>query len=239
MKVLLYTISDFKPYSIECIDLLLRSIITDIYYDFAIISNQSTHISTNHNIIVDNNINHSYIYLKYSKQIPKNYDYYIYLDSDILYFDKISKLLPLYKQFTIVKENMKIEKNPWFYYPFNIDPIEDELIQNSEAINAGSFAYNNNQLSIIHTIYDMCIKHHNDDPLHNAKLEQSSFNYIVNKNNNFDLSNCYDITDATMLFASNKKPDTNKVLYHFCGFTGEMITKYVNMKKFYELYTNR
>jgi hypothetical protein len=241
MKILLYTISDFKPFALECIELLLKSIIQDIDYDFIILSNSLPKIFTNFNVIIDDTKTSNYIgYLKYSPKIPKNYDYYIYLDSDILYFDKISKLLPINKNFTIVKENSRILKNDWYYFHY-IDTQDDYVLQQSEAMNAGSFAFYKDKCSYISEIYELYKKftHINNTCHSNAKLEQSIYNYVINKMNNFDLSHCHDITDQTILFAANKKPEDNKKLYHFCGFTNEMESKYRKMKIFYDRYLNK
>jgi len=240
MKILLYTISDFKPYSVECINLLLSSIEGDMHYDFAVISNNKSKIDTNLDIILDTDLNSRYVgYLKYSPKIPTTYDYYIYLDSDILYFDKISNLLPISKNFTIVQENNQINKNDWYYFKYLKDPEEDLILQNSKAVNAGSFAYSKNNLEAIKEIYYLYKTYYQNNMFHDVQLEQSIYNYIVNKTNNFDLSNCKDITDTTLLFASNKQPRSDKKLYHFCGFTNEMESKYRSMKKLYELYIDQ
>jgi hypothetical protein len=236
MKILLYTICDFKPYAINCIELLLKSITFDIEYDFLIVSNKINN-DTNYRVITESSIQSEYIgYVKYSPLIPNNYDYYVYLDADILYFDKISKLLSTNANFTIVKENCNIDKNDWYYFKY-VDVQESQVLQNSHAVNAGSFCYTQNQIEHINQIYKLYVKHCKNNINHDVRLEQSIYNYIVNKVNNYDLKDCYDITDKVQLYAGTKPMCKNKTLHHFCGFTNEMYTKYITMKNFYDQYT--
>jgi len=72
---------------------------------------------------------------------------------------------------------------------------------------------------------------------HDVRLEQSIFNLFINLQSNYTLSNCYDITNIVELFASEKNPMSNKKLYHFCGFSNEMSSKFYYMKEFYDKYT--
>lgn len=239
MKILLYTISDFKPFSLECIDLLLSSITKDICYDFCIISNTAIdNHSTKHNILIDSELKSNYIgYLKYSPKIPPDYDYYIYLDSDILYFDKLSKLIRLDKKYTLVYENEKINRNPWWY--FHHSGSDTTLLEKSQAINAGSFCFAKSEYPILKDIYNTYANHITDDVHSNAQLEQSIFNYYIYNYTNFETHYVYDISSFAQLFASNYPIQNDKKLYHFCGFTNEMASKYIRMKKFNESYIDR
>jgi hypothetical protein len=235
MKILLYTISDFKPYALECIELLLQSITFDISCDFCIVSN-TKNTDTKHKIITDNSLESPYIgYIKYSPSLPNNYDYYLYLDSDILYFDKISKLLPINSDFMIVKENRKIGTDNWYYFQY-VESKDSETLQNSQAVNAGSFCYTNNQIRFINEIYELYGKYYKNNIDHDVRLEQSIYNYIINKKNNYQLNHCHDITHIVELYAGVKPIDFNKKLYHFCGFTNEMFSKFHYMKEFYDKY---
>jgi hypothetical protein len=232
MKILLYTISDFKPFADQCINLMLSSINFDISCDFLVISDKQY---ANYPIIVDNNLNSNYIgYLKYSLNLPSNYDYYIYLDSDILYFDKISKLINNNNLFSIVKEDYIINSHEWFYFKHIEDTIDQTKIQKCYALNAGSFCFHNSKLKNIHNIYYLYQKYFTQNIHENAKIEQSIFNYIIHKITNYSLKDCYDLTPSVELFASNKSIKPNKTLYHFCGFSNEMSNKYICMKDFYD-----
>jgi hypothetical protein len=240
MKIFLYTISDYKPYSIDCIDLLLSSIIFDIDYDFFIVSNNEGISNNKYQTILDNNeLSKEYIgYLKYSPLIPKNYDYYIYLDSDILYFDKLSNLFNMEYSFSIVKENPNtISDHDWYYFKYHtLDENNTQKLKNSYALNAGSFAIRGSEIFTIDQMYNLYKSHFNNDIGHDVRLEQSIYNYIIHSTSCYDLSKCYDITDTVKLFASNTQQASDKKLYHFCGFTNEMASKYKYMKEFYDKY---
>lgn len=237
MKIFLYTISNFAEQAINCIDLLFTSINFDISTDFSIISNQ--HYNSKYNIIIDETLpSNEYIgCLKYSSMIPDYYDYYIYLDSDILYFDKISKLIDYNKVFTITKEQHLINNSPWHLFPYVENQEEKILLQKCQALNAGSFGFHKSQLYILQKISDLYLKFYSKNNInYNAMLEQSIYNYIVYSSNNFKTDLLYDITDMVELFAASKSRIPNKTLYHFCYFTNEMSTKYKNMEKFYNEY---
>jgi hypothetical protein len=234
MKICLYTITDFSEGAVECIDLLLNSIVKDINYDFYILTNLEK--KSKYSTIKDDSLDGYLGFLKYSPQIPNYYDYYIYLDSDILYFDTISSLLPIDKKFTIVTENMNIGTHEWFYFKNIDDPKQDSILQNCRALNAGSFVFRNDHLFTIHNIYNFYKKYYINNVSHDVKLEQTIFNHIIYQYLDYSLSECNDITHKTQLFASGEKQISNKVLYHFCGFTNEMNSKYKNMKHFYDNY---
>lgn len=237
MKICLYTVSNFNPGSLDCINLLIDSI-TDNDYNFYILSNNTFYSNTNYNIVYDTTIVSDYVgYLKYSPNIPKDYDYYVYLDSDILLFDKISSLVCANKEFSIVREKCLVSENKeWFYFNHILDREDIYKIQNAQALNAGSFAFRHDQFSVIEKIYTYYKTYHNHNTNHNVRLEQGIYNFVINKHSDYQLKNCYDITDKAVLFASNKEFIDNKTLYHFCGYTNEMITKYNNMKAFYDKY---
>lgn len=236
MKICLYTISDFSKHAIDCIDLLISSINSknnNQSYDFYILTNNSNHKNNKYKTIIDSSINTNYIgYLKYSYSIPQGYDYYIYLDSDILFFDSLTSLICDNKDFSIVRENCIIDSNKeWFYFE-HVPTHEQTLLKNSQALNAGSFAFSSDHKEKIFSIYDTYKKYFTMNILSNAKLEQSIYNFVLNKQSNYTLDNCYDITDTTLLFASKKQPSNDKKLYHFCGYTNEMTTKYISMRNF-------
>jgi hypothetical protein len=238
MKICLYTITNFVHNAINCIDLLLQSINKKYPYDFYIITN--TNINSNqYNILYDNkNITNYVGYLKYSNVIPQNYDYYIYLDSDILFFDSLDTLVSIDKPVSLVKEPYMIKNHEWFYFQY-IENLNDKLlISQSNALNAGSFAFRKDQFHIIYDIYTTYCKYSNKchSTIEQAKLEQSIFNFHIHKAFDFSIDGCYDITRLVQLFASESQPSIDKKLYHFCGYTNEMMSKYQRMKNFYNEY---
>lgn len=236
MKILLYTISNFSHMSIECIELLLSSIIFDVPVDFIIVSSSVT--DYNKYKILQANLKSNYIgSLKYAFEIPENYDYYIYLDSDILYFDKISYLINFDKKYTLVRENCKINKNPWWYFKYS--NTDTAILESSPALNAGSFAFAKSEYGILHDIYTAYNNYATNNVTENAQLEQSIFNYYVYQYLRFNTDYVHDITDITQLHASNYPIQNNKRLYHFCGFTNTMTSKYLSMKKLYDKYISQ
>jgi hypothetical protein len=236
MKILLYTISDFKERSIECIDLLLSGIIFDISVDFIILSSSRIH-HTNHKIVYTDQESNYIGSLKYSPSVPNNYDYYIYLDSDILYFDKISKLININKKYTLVYENTKIHKNPWWYFKYS--DTDTTPLEQSQALNAGSFAFSQSEYKILNDIYTTYQNYATNNIGKNAQLEQSIFNYYIYKYLNFNTDHVHDITNITQLFASDYPLQNNKKLYHFCGFTNTMTSKYQKMKEKYDQFISQ
>lgn len=236
MKILLYTISDFTAMSIECIELLLSSIVFDISVDFMIVSSAKTY-HPNYSIIYTDQKSNYIGSLKYAPEIPDHYDYYLYLDSDILYFDKISHLINFDKKYTLVYEDSKINKNPWWYFRYS--NTDTTMLEQSQALNAGSFAFARSEYSILNDIYTTYYQYATNNISNNAKLEQSIFNYYIYKYLNFTTENIHDITNITQLFASDYPLQNNKTLYHFCGFTNTMISKYNNMKQKYDLYISQ
>jgi lipopolysaccharide biosynthesis glycosyltransferase len=238
MKILLYTVSDFNPSTLDCIDLLVQSIGAQ-EYDFCILSNKN--YQTKYQVFYDESYRCSYIGgLKYNTQIlPKNYDYYIYLDSDILYFDSLDKLLPHNHELSIVSEYpLLVKASDWFHYGYS-HYVEENLISNffnSIGLNAGTFAYHQSKISYIEDIYKTFLKALESVKKNTGRLEQSVFNYMMHKYTNFNSSSYNNLSNFTQLHAHKFDPSKNKTLYHFCGFFGQMETKYQNMKVFYDKY---
>lgn len=227
MKILLYTVSDFKCNALDCINLMLSSFIkTD--FDFKIITNSFIH-KNDENVIYDES-NYNYVgFLKYSKNIPNNYDRYVYLDSDILYFGEICDLFSD-KNFSCVIENLPLN-NEWFLYEYH-DLNYLEKIKKLNGFNAGTFSFvDPSFLTKIRNCFEPHISHnvHKD-----ARLEQSSYNYILTKEINFDINEIHNLTNITQLFADIGSFNIDKKLYHFCGFSNEMQSKYLKMKFFYD-----
>lgn len=228
MKTLLYTVSDFKNHAIDCIDLLINNI-KDSNFDFAIVSNQN--IDCKYQIILDEK-KYEYIgFLKYSEKIPNGYDQYIYLDSDILYFGHSHELFDSSKDFSIVKEKL-LMNTEWFKYPYvNCS----EYLKNANSnlgLNAGTFAYKN--ITFLKEVRDLYSPYITQNIHLDARLEQSSYNFALSNIVEFDFSKCYDLTDKTILFADQHPFYQDRTIYHFCGFSNEMQSKFFKMKNFYD-----
>ena len=84
-KTLVYTVSDFSPYAEECINMLVDNMEMNENMDFCVVANKYPSSLFKHNVIqASHNLN--YIgFLKYFPKLPE-YEQYIYLDSDILFF---------------------------------------------------------------------------------------------------------------------------------------------------------
>lgn len=237
-KILCYTITNFCPYASECIKLLYNSINLNNNinnFDFIVISSKDAPSNFDINTIVDKNLLYDkyVVFLKYSELVPKNYDNYIYLDSDILYFGQLLDLISPIHNFTITKEATNMNHD-WFR--FDYAPEEHKVKFNEiSGINAGSFAYKD--IRFLEDIRMLYRDHVKNNAMDNAKLEQSAFNYALASLCDFDLSKHYDISHLCLLHA---KTDLikNKLLYHFCNFANSMENKYKNMKGLYDRYTS-
>ena len=234
MKILVYTISDFKPFAINCIDLLFSNLVLDnrSQIDFCIVTSKehSKNIpDINVNVVVDD-FSPKYIgFLKYSKSIPIGYGAYIYLDSDIIDFGSPVDLISSDKKFSTVSENL-LMSNEWFKYN-NAAQNHLPLFEGMNGLNAGSFCFKDILfLEKVRNLYEPFVT---GDVHSDARLEQSSFNYAICQETNFDLSCCFDLSPITRLFASDYKRTHDKKLYHFCGFSNEMASKFYKMKSFF------
>lgn len=236
-KILYYTITNFCPYADECIKLLYQSIkVNNNGFDFVVLSNKDKPQNFDINTIVDkNSLYDKYVgFLKYSDLVPKNYDHYAYLDSDILYFGKLSQLISENYDFTITKESFGMN-HEWFSFPY-VSKEHKEQFKKTSGINAGSFAFKN--LSFLSDIKSLYSPYITDDSMKNAKLEQSAYNYVLALLCNFDLSKYYDISPIASLYCGTY-PLEGKVLYHFCNFANSMEFKFHNMKVLYDRYTEQ
>lgn len=228
MKILLYTISDFKEDAIECIDMMKKHIIGSVY-DFFIISNK--HIRCKYDIIVDDSCSNYIGFLKYSNKLPDGYDQYIYLDSDIICFDKIDRLFSPDTPFSIVKET-KLMSEEWFFYRHSTDNRYIDISKKICGLNAGSFAFKN--VDFLAKVRSLFEPYKSNDVYLDARLEQSSFNFAILNQVDFDLDKCLDLTPHTMLFVDDRPFEEKINIYHFCGFVNEMKSKLNRMKNFYD-----
>lgn len=227
MKTLLYTISDFSFKAKECIELMYNSINQTKDFDFVVVTNNKNYPKNLPVIVDDSNIN--YIGdLKYSSKIPEGYSRYIYLDSDILFFGSINELYDD-REYSLVFELGKPMSLEFFSYPFS-DNNHKIIEKNLTGINAGTFSFKNYYFlkEVREKINNIKL---NNDHL-SARYEQSAFNYVISKSVNYNFSLIKDLTPITSLFAQNNPYNENKKIYHFCGFNGNMVSKYNLMEKF-------
>jgi len=232
MKYLVYTVSDFTDYAEECIAYLYESIINNndaSIFDFCIVSNNKN-LKSNFDIIFDDN-NSSYIgWSKYTKKLPNGYDGYLYLDSDILFNEKIKNMFGQYDN-SVVCESQQMA-SPWFMFSLSSEEEKKEMSK-INGFNAGTFAFKKKDVLI--EISNICdrIKNKNFNTIQQACTEQTCFNYwIFNCLKKKILFN--NLTRMVQLHVTEKQE--NKSVFHFCGFTGNMKDKYERMKKFIERY---
>jgi hypothetical protein len=234
-KVFIYTVSDFKAGSIECIEMLFGPLLNERNIDLAIICNYDPYKKINQKIKIihdDGTDSKSFIgFLKFSEKIPEGYEYYIYLDSDILFFGNIHDLYNPRLDFSIVREHWVPMTHQWHCYKHRTEEEYDKMSK-LNGINSGTFAFKNvNFIKNIKKYYQQYIT---NDVMSNIMLEQSSFNYAICKELDFCLEKTLDLTDKTVLFAQDKNFDKQKTIYHFNGFNNQMSPKYAMMKDFYE-----
>lgn len=233
MKYLVYTVSDFNDHAEDCIKYLYQSILSQnrkSNFDFYVVSNKN--LKSDFNIIFDQNQS-SYIgWSKYTKKLPEGYDGYIYLDSDILFNEKIENMFGQYDN-SVVCEGHRMS-SPWFMFNMSTEEEKKEMA-NINGFNAGTFAFKKKEVLV--EINDICDKiiDKNFSAIQQACIEQTCFNYWV--------FNCLkkkllfnDLTKMVQLHVSEK--EHNKSIFHFCGFTGNMKDKFERMKKFIERYDN-
>jgi hypothetical protein len=232
-KYLIYTVSDFKSRALDCIDILYDSLLiknSKDNFDFAIVTtDQSLPESCQHQLFIHKNLNLNYIgWLKYTDMLPAGYEQYIYLDSDIIFLDKIENILQK-DSVTLVSENYSMS-HEWFCYS-NASQEEKNKMNAYSGYNAGTFAFNN--INFIQDINNITksINYNDLSCLNQAKMEQSIFNYslfLKMQNNNLSVNN------ITNMVSFSPEKCFDKTIYHFAGFSGEMANKYDRMNIFYK-----
>ncbi len=228
MKFCIYTVSDFSEKSSECIDLLYDSLLKKNKlntFDFYIVTNKN--IKNNKYKIIQESINSNYIgWIKYTENLPDGYDFYLYLDSDILFYENVENIFRK-KQISIVYEMLPMS-NIWF--SSSIANYEEKMhMSQLKGVNAGTFCYENKEF--IKEINKLIkIEYYTENIYTQAQIEQSTFNYKIFNILKTDKQILNDITSIVSLHANDLVK--NKYIYHFCGFNGKMEDKYVRMKKF-------
>jgi hypothetical protein len=229
-KTLVFTVSDLRETSIGCINLLYESLLKKNSrddFDFAVVTNIDNNVVPNLNrdfIFINQPMSYSYIgWLKFTNQLPNGYDYYLYLDSDILCFESL-EYIKGDAEITVVYEEIPMT-NEWFWFNDATDE-EKELMLNHKGINAGTFGFRNmdfmNKLSETMSKYNFS----QTPTLEQAKFEQTILNYVMF--NQLQHNKPKDITEKVLLHA--KEELNSHTIYHFCGFDGHMDKKFSRMK---------
>lgn len=228
MKCCIYTVSDFSEKSSECIDLLYDSLLKKNKintFDFYVVTNKN--IKNNKYKIIQESINSNYIgWIKYTENLPDGYDFYLYLDSDILFYENVENIFRK-KQISIVYEMLPMS-NIWF--SSSIANYEEKMhMSQLKGVNAGTFCYENKEF--VKEINKLIkIEYYAENIYTQAQIEQSTFNYKIFNILKTDKQILNDITSIVSLHANDLVK--NKYIYHFCGFNGKMEDKYIRMKKF-------
>ena len=228
MKTLVYTVSDFSPGADSCINMLCDSIDWSGNVDFCVVATREIGGKFKHKVVIETHPKEYPGFMKSSKVVPKGYDRYVYLDSDIFYFGSPNDLFHDDKDFSIVfEERTMIDR----WYAYEKAPREDKLkMEQILGMNAGNFCFKD--LSFLEEIRALWGKHVTNSVGSDARLEQSSFNYAVCKRTEFDLTKCHDLTPITQLQAAIRPFDKNKTLYHFTGAPNTMAGKAYVMGQF-------
>jgi hypothetical protein len=239
-KIFIYTCSDFSEKALECSVMLFDSIKAHNEpeeFVFSIICTDfpKKEIGRDIEIIVDDSSNGYPGWLKYSKKIPKNFNRYLYLDSDILCFENVNKLFEDGYDFSVLYEDCYMNPDStWHFFPHC---SEEEKLEMSKihCINAGHFCFSNT--SFIDTLNKLRHKYALDQNSirEQARTEQSLFNYVM-----FLQSKEKKIKDITSFIEQGARTNiTDKKIYHFFGFEGNMINKFSWMENFYYRYTEK
>ena len=243
MKTLVYTTCDFSPNSYNCTELLYRSLtINNSNFDFYIVSNKKSEQSQ-FPIIVEDSPNRKILAnWKYTDLMPKGYDQYFYLDSDILCFGKLEDLCDDSDLSVCSMRDALMSDSDYYCYQY-ATPEEKIEMKKYYGFCAGSFGFKNLQfLSDMRELIEPKLKNpsipdgisreeFHDIIIHDAILDQTSLNYWIFKRSQ-DLK-YYDFCNKTLI-----RPDdpfcrytSDKIVYHFCGFRAEMNSKYERMRQ--------
>lgn len=238
MKTLVYTCNDLR-HSLPCVDLLYSSLLennSSDSFDFVVLCNSKDHLRTDYKVLYDESYPPQYLgFLKYSSSIPTNYDFYVYLDSDILFYSRLNEILPsTEKTLCVASEgNAFMIDSDWHSHGYN-----DKLLllgQPKPCINAGQFSFRGscNLTSLVRNNMETTLKSitsYQNLPSHYcAMYEQSSFNYtLISMWDNIDLNKI----GSRLSVRPEQELQSGKSIFHFTGFHDGMITKNNRMKNF-------
>lgn len=233
MKILVYTCNDLQ-HSLPCVDLLYNSLLknnTSDSFDFAVVCNNRSHQKVDYNVLYDESYPQQFVgFTRYSSVIPSGYDFYLYLDSDILFYDKIENVLPSeYNGICVATEgnNLMINSPYWHSYGY-VDKINKKG-NHRPCVNSGEFSFgkSSNLLSMVRENL-MSLYSHEFDSMTCAMYEQSSYNYTM-----IDLWDCVNTSKLTSKLSFCPEKDSHdKTIFHFAGFQEGMIHKHQRMMNF-------
>lgn len=212
--------------SLACIDLLYSSIRrhnNKEESDFLIVANNNRVDASPHNVVVDLSFPSQYPgFLKYSPKIPAGYDYYLYLDSDILFEESVQQLIPKENRIAcvVIESNTPMMQSDWHRHPHMSGG-------DYPCLNAGQFGFRCvSFLKLVCDEFDFKLVSH-ASALECAKHEQSSFNFACSKKwDSLD----FDLLTNRVSIAPERDP--NKPILHFTAFGNDMIHKYQRMLLF-------
>lgn len=143
MKYLFYTISDLNPISLACTDILYKSLknkITNLNFQVIVPQKYSNENTYKYPIKY---IKSDYLSIsRYDKEVfEQDYDYFIYLDSDIyfnlnqdIFFHEIDN-----NDIICCTENQSIKLSPWHHIIMNNDFLKKHI--DKIAVNSGFFCF--------------------------------------------------------------------------------------------------
>lgn len=232
--ILYYTISNLTDDANLCSELLLQSLhnkIPNLNFKIIVPSSSDQNFCKHKklsNYIIPINLNeysNQHLFgLKFHRNIFElPYDYFVYLDSDILYFLNnlpidFNKNYFCYDRATI---NNKFFSAVW--------PPDFKIDISSKGINAGFFMLNK---ETGFKLYDFMIDNFYSRRRIKIWYEQSMFNLFIYKNLTSNDVNWFDFSNNIILFADHNTPFIDNKLYHFCGQLCQMNSKYHRMKNF-------
>ena len=229
-RTLVYTVSDFSEKAAECINLLFEGIEKDEFLDFCVISNKPSPEGFKYKTIVVETTSNYIGHLKYYPGLP-NADRYLYLDSDILFFGHVDTVFSENFDLSVVVEDFSLN-GEWFSYHIS---NKNKLPYNVFGLNGGTFAFKDRNFLIRMTEKIDAHFDSNYSPHLNAMLEQSLFNEAIGETCNYDWSLVNNLTEIARLHVPDSCIYDSKIqIYHFCGWTGGMSSKYSRMLNFLE-----
>lgn len=261
-KTLVYTVSNFNDATNSCTSLLLESIkINNSNFDFCVLSDREPPKNYLYNVIVDNSYK-NYIpsgkewpgLTRYSDLLPKNYDHYVYFDSDVLCFDRLEAIFPIKdKVLSVATEHGACPNNEgivehtihrmcemWYCYPAATD-LEKNEMQNYIGYNVGVLSFNNvSVLKQIRVLIDNVLTkmtHYPGDPHSKIyTLDQTPLNYFCFKNKEKIHDICHKINNYTRgsRLQRNQKISEDVSIFHFTGIQQGMGPKLYHMTDFWK-----
>jgi hypothetical protein len=256
MNTLVYTCNDLSKNSpsLGCLELLYQSLLTKnntTEFDFLVLTNNKNAEQISHKVVYDHEFGEVFPgYLKFSPRLPSGYDRYLYLDSDILFYEKIENVMPTCSPICAMIEPLLIGDtesdcrmidSEWHRY-CRITDKDIETHQNKPCINSGQFSFKAEShllggvRSYLHESRYLSLYSRHQMHSH-AQNEQSSFNRYL-----LDVWSDVDLSKLTNLVTTHPERDKekNKTVFHFTGFSsGGMQLKLSRMTAFASEYSSR